>query len=122
MPALADQAYQLLEAIGRKRANALVVGELLESLMVEFGGPQKFAKKVFIEFKSGKEGGMARQRMITDIFRLFQSHTNTLKGIMPDPSNMNDAELRAAMLEMMGGLDGRRSAESASQTATGATP
>ena len=126
MPEVQDRAYKLLETIGRKRANALVVGELLESLMVEFGGPGKFAKKVYTEFRSSKEGGMARQRMISDIFRLFQSHTSTLKGIAPDPSNMSDEELRAAIGDLMGDVNGRRSAqpalEGAQGQATQATP
>lgn len=114
-----DRAYQLLEAIGRKRANALVVGELLESLMQEFGGPQAFAKKVFTEFAKSKQGGMARQRMISDIFRLYHSHTQTLKGLTPDPSNMTDEDLQAAMTDLLGLPNGRPAGETGA-TAEGA--
>lgn len=69
--------------------------------MAAWGGSNKFANAFFNEYSKANPGGVVRARMLSDIFRLFQVHTQTLKGNASPIEAMTDEELSAALHELM---------------------
>ena len=91
---------KILKQVAYTPSKSLVVAELLEQLMAVWGGPSKFANAFFTEFCGGKPGGIVRARMLSDVFRLFVSHTSALKGNTTSVEALSDEELRQAVQEL----------------------
>lgn len=80
-------------------------GMLLNSLIQCWGGPQAFARDIFAEFQSGKQGGMTRQKILEMVSRLTIVVTNQQIAKPRKPEDMSDEELvavAASILERIG--------------------
>ncbi len=85
---------KLFNALAGKKADKLVVSELLEEMMEVWGGPAAFCQTYHTEFMASKAGGMARTRMLDAVIRLFISHTASQKGVGgPGTGEVSDEEL-----------------------------
>lgn len=94
-------AAEMTEILKRKKAN-LVVGEFLEHLIDQWGGPAQFAAAYHTAYMGCKEGSMTQARMLADILRLATVHTNNQRGNASPVEAMTDAELRDALNSLVG--------------------
>lgn len=81
---------------------------LADELLKAFGGPAQLARAYHAEFVAGKEGGMARQRLLEGVLRTIGQASNQKKefaGIEMLPEDALGDELVALLRER--GLVGR---------------
>lgn len=75
------------------------IATLAAELLDAFGGPAQLAKSYKAEFTHGKEGGMARQRMLEGILRIVsQASAQQQEAPIGD---MTEADLQAQLLAIL---------------------
>jgi hypothetical protein len=96
-----------------KLAPAQVVGAALEAqtdtdisvlaaeLLTAFGGPAKLAAAYKQEFDHGKDGGMARQRMLEGVLRAVSQASAQAKDQQRPVENLSEAELQENLLAIL---------------------
>ena len=106
-----DESSQDLTQILKRPARTHVVSELLDGLMDQFGGPNKFAAAFFQHYNASKNNPMTRARMLGDVMKLFVVQSNLMKAHATPIEGMTDAELvdTARVLFHVG--DGREAQE-----------
>lgn len=80
-----------IDALGPGAAFDLSIGDVLESVITEFGGPHGFAKHLCLDYAALEPGSQARVRIMDTLLRLL----DRFQGSGDGGSEASDEELEA---------------------------
>lgn len=89
-----------------KNSQAIDSGQLLNALIQQWGGPQRFAQDIFAEYQNAGPGTLARQRILEMLTRLTVQVTSQEVAKPRQVSDMTIDELLSAAQHLMEKLNG----------------